>query len=89
MKKNILTQMMVLSFAVGGLFLVGNNVKVSANETGESEINNGTIKYCMRTGGGIMVYARPCLDPGFPTLPQHKCGQRIMIWNGLRYEQCY
>lgn len=80
---------LVLAFAVGGIFAVTSNVTVSGNNNSEDQIGNPTIRYCMRGGGNIMAYARPCLDPGYPSLPQYKCGQRIMIWDGRNYEQCF
>jgi hypothetical protein len=56
---------LILALAVGGVFIVTTNLRVSANETVETEIGDNTTKRCLRTGGGLSGYARTCIDsPG-------------------------
>ncbi|MBW6480573.1 MAG: hypothetical protein K0B37_14185 [Bacteroidales bacterium] len=88
LKSFLAKNFLILAFAVGGVFAVTSNVTVSGNNPPETGTGDG-IKYCMRTGGGIMIYARACLYPGYHSLPAHQCGSRVMIWNGLRLEQCF
>lgn len=62
MKKKILTQIMVLSFAVGGLFVVGNNVL--ATDTTIGDLDDGvtyyqSMGYCAGWGMKLCCTATP------------------------------
>ena len=99
MKKKIILALTACLFAAGTIIhynLAENtsrmdvslaDISVMAQADGES--GGGGTTYCYLTGGGIWVYARTCIDPGYPTLPRWQCGSSQMISNGLRLEQCW
>ncbi|MFN2396857.1 MAG: hypothetical protein ABR597_14350, partial [Bacteroidales bacterium] len=58
MKKKILSQLMILSFAFAGLFLVGNNVL--GNSELEEELESGWVKCRQNDGSGIPFWFRDC-----------------------------
>jgi hypothetical protein len=90
--KTIRKNFLLLAFAAGALFLIGNNV--FGSDPGESE-NLGDErggswhKSCMKSGGGVVAFAYRCDDPGYPTLPPYKCGAPLMIRSGNGLSQCY
>ena len=78
MKKKILTQIMVLSFAVGGLFVVGNNVL--ADDTQPIELGPITITCSQHPGYNAQCWKHDLLywnDTG------HMC-----IWTGNQSHFC-
>jgi len=58
MKKKILTQIMVLSFALGGLFVVGNNVLATDTTIGDLDDSvtwYQSMSFCGSWGGGMKL----------------------------------
>jgi hypothetical protein len=88
--KTIRKNFLLLVFAAGALFFIGNNVMADPTTPKQEPPGGGggTIKYCLKGGLGMMGWAYSCLDPDSPTLPAYKCGSRYLI-SGTQYEQCW
>ncbi|MFW6222322.1 MAG: hypothetical protein ACOC3T_01790 [Bacteroidota bacterium] len=53
------------------------------------ESGGGEIVKCMVSGGGLWASAYRCDDPGYPTLPQYKCGTPFWPRTGRKLVQCF
>ncbi len=93
MKKKILKNVVILTFALFGLGIIGNNVILAKDTIIEDPGDGGggsTIKYCYTSymaGVGSVV---PCINFSNNTLPRYECGTRMRFtWPSGNREQCY
>jgi hypothetical protein len=92
--KTIRKNFILLAFAAGALFLIGNNVFGSDPTMPEpppgDQGGGAGINYCMKPGyGGVIAGSYRCDDPGYPTDPPNKCGGIWWIRSGNGLARCF
>ncbi len=90
--KTIRKNVLLLAFAAGALFLIGNNVfadPTMPEPPPDGQGGGGGYKSCLKPDGTLVAGAYRCDEPGYPTLPRYKCGTPFMIRTGSGLEQCY
>jgi len=89
--KTIRKNFLLLAFAAGALFLIGNNVFADPTTiiaAPGDQVGGGGITYCMKSGGFQASINRSCTYDPF-SIPPYKCGMRMMIYDGSGLTQCY
>ena len=73
MKKKILSQLMILSFAFAGLFLVGNNVFGNRSESDHLEPGQPTLYQSMSYCGGWTMKLSCTTNPRATRCTRYAC----------------
>jgi len=73
MKKKILSQLMILSFAFAGLFLVGNNVLGNGGQSDDLEPGQPTLYQSMSYCGGWTIKLSCTTTPRATRCTRYAC----------------